>query len=135
MGNPVLKKSRQRDAILKNLISRSDHPTADMIYMDIKKEIPNISLGTVYRNLSLLADKGDIARLPFYGKAERFDSITEFHYHFVCHDCGKIFDLPMATVPSLNQAAQEFINGNVLGHSTFFYGTCEDCLREKNTCE
>ena len=133
MGTPKLKRSRQRDAILSNLMSRKDHPTADMIYMDIRKEIPNISLGTVYRNLSQLADRGEILRLSLNDKAEHFDGTTDFHYHFVCHDCGNISDLPMDCFTSLNQAAQENFDGNITGHSALFHGTCHDCLhKEKN---
>lgn len=130
MGTCTLKRSRQRDAILENLLNRQDHPTADMIYMDIRKEIPNISLGTVYRNLSLLADKGDISRLPLSGKAERFDGITEFHYHFVCQECGEIRDLPMDCITEINQAAQKICDGIVTGHDTFFYGLCANCLEK-----
>lgn len=131
MGTTTLKRSRQRDAILANLMHRTDHPTADMIYMDIRKEIPNISLGTVYRNLSLLADRGDILRLSLSDKAEHFDGTTAFHYHFVCHDCGNISDLPMDCFTSLNQAAQEVFDGKITGHSALFHGTCHDCLNKE----
>lgn len=133
MGTTTLKRSRQRDAILANLMHRKDHPTADMIYMDIRKEIPNISLGTVYRNLSLLADRGDILRLSLSGKAEHFDGTTDFHYHFVCHDCGNIADLPMDCFTAINKAAQEVFNGTITGHDAIFHGICSDCLaKEKN---
>ena len=133
MGTTTLKRSRQRDAILTNLMNRNDHPTADMIYMDIRKDIPNISLGTVYRNLSLLADKGDILRLSLSGKAERFDGVTDFHYHFVCQECGEITDLPMGCIDAINKAAQEVFHGAITGHDAFFYGTCPNCLsKQKN---
>jgi Fur family peroxide stress response transcriptional regulator len=133
MAITTLKRSRQRDAILANLMHRTDHPTADMIYLDIKKEIPNISLGTVYRNLSLLADKGEILRLPIGGKAERFDGVTDFHYHFVCQHCGEVSDLPMSCTTDLMDAAQKTFPGTITGHTTFFYGTCCSCLeKEKN---
>lgn len=59
----TLKRSRQREAIVLFLKNRKDHPTADIVYQEIRHDIPNISLGTVYRNLSLLADRGDILRL------------------------------------------------------------------------
>lgn len=133
MAATTLKRSRQRDAILSNLMNRNDHPTADMIYMDIRKEIPNISLGTVYRNLSLLADRGDILRLSLNGKAEHFDATTDFHYHFICHDCGNISDLPMKCFSEINQTAQELFTGKIHGHNALFYGICPDCLsKEKN---
>lgn len=130
MAALTMKKSRQRDAILSNLQSRCDHPTADMIYMDIRKEIPNISLGTVYRNLSLLADHGMILRLSIDGKAERFDGITDTHYHFICQECGEVEDLKVQ-FPAINTAAQEGFNGQITGHNTFFYGLCANCLRKQ----
>ena len=130
MAAPIMKKSRQRDAILANLQSRCDHPTADMIYMDIRKEIPNISLGTVYRNLSLLADHGMIIRLSIDGKAERFDCITGTHYHFVCQECGEVEDLEIQ-LPTINDVAQEGFTGQITGHNTFFYGLCADCLKKQ----
>ena len=66
----MIKHSRQRDAIRQNLINRYDHPTAETVYMDIKEDFPNISLGTVYRNLSLLADLGEIQGCNSFGKQE-----------------------------------------------------------------
>ena len=131
MRTSTLKKSRQRDAILANLENRNDHPTADMIYMDIRKEIPNISLGTVYRNLSLLADLGEILRLSVSGKAERFDGITNFHYHFVCRECNQILDLPMDYVSEINELAQKAFPGEITGHDAFFYGICPDCVKRR----
>ncbi|MDO4554680.1 MAG: transcriptional repressor [Lachnospiraceae bacterium] len=129
MGTTTLKRSRQREAILTNLMNRCDHPTADMIYIDIRKEIPNISLGTVYRNLSLLADKGDILRITTNGKAERFDGKTNDHYHFICQNCGEVTDLPLEHMEDVNQAAQKVFGGKITGHETIFHGICSDCLK------
>ena len=131
MKNNTLKKSRQRDAILANVEGRNDHPTADMIYMDIRKEIPNISLGTVYRNLSLLADLGEILRVSINGKAERFDGITNFHYHFVCRECNQILDLPMDYVSEINKLAQKAFPGQITGHDAFFYCYCPECMKRQ----
>lgn len=131
MGTSTMKKSRQRDAILANLKNRCDHPTADMIYMDIRKEIPNISLGTVYRNLSLLADHGMIHRFCVDGKAERFDGLTGNHYHFICQECGEIFDLMLSEMTVINEAAQKVCDGQILSHTTNFYGVCGKCMSEK----
>lgn len=132
MATPMLKKSRQRDAILANLQNRCDHPTADMIYMDIRKEIPNISLGTVYRNLSLLTDHGMIIKLSVDGKAERFDACTENHYHFICQECGNVDDLPALVIPGIHEAAQKNFSGKITGHRALFYGVCECCLSKKH---
>lgn len=130
MPTHILKKSRQRDAILANLQGRCDHPTADMIYMDIRKEIPNISLGTVYRNLSLLADCGMILKLSIDGKAERFDCCTKSHYHFICQECGEVKDLSIDISTMLNETAQAGFSGLITGHNATFYGLCPNCLKK-----
>ena len=135
METPTRKKSRQREAILFNLLHRCDHPTANMIYMDIRKKMPNISLGTVYRNLSLLADQGDIRRLSLNGAAERFDGITDFHYHFICQKCGKISNFPSDFSKKINDEAQKDFPGVITGHDTFFYGICPDCYKDVNNPE
>ena len=88
----TLKKSRQRDAIVAFLKTRKDHPTADTVYKEIRNSIPNISLGTVYRNLSLLSERGEIMRLVCDGKVDRFDADVSPHCHFICKSCkGPIF--------------------------------------------
>ena len=79
----MLKRSKQRESIKKFLISRYDHPTAETVYMNIKEEFPNISLGTVYRNLSLLADIGEIQKLSTGIGPDRFDGNPKPHYHFM----------------------------------------------------
>ena len=90
----MMKHSKQRDAILKNRRSRYDHPNADMIFASIREEIPNISLGTVYRNLALLTETGDILKIgPAEDGKERYDGHTHPHSHFFCEDCGKIEDI------------------------------------------
>ena len=84
----TLKYSRQRESIKENLMHRRDHPTADMIYTDIRKIYPNISLGTVYRNLALLSDLGEIRKLTVDGGADRFDGNISPHNHFTCRRCS-----------------------------------------------
>lgn len=130
MATTTMKKSRQRDAILANLKNRCDHPTADMIYLDLRKDIPNISLGTVYRNLSLLADHGMIQRLSVDGKAEHFDACTKNHYHFICQECGEIYDLALEEM-TLNDTAQKVCSGRILRHTTNFFGVCEHCVAKE----
>ena len=88
-----LKFSRQRAAILENVKGRKDHPTADMVYMSVREEYPKISLGTVYRNLSLLSEMHEILRLHFGDGTEHYDGDTSDHDHFICTRCGKIIDL------------------------------------------
>ena len=89
-----LKYSRQREAILDNLKSRVDHPTADMLFQSLRKDDPKISLGTVYRNLGLLAELGRINKISAQNGIERYDYNTNEHYHFSCKACSKLIDLP-----------------------------------------
>ena len=89
----AIKHSKQRDSIKTCLMGRRDHPTADAVYMSIREEFPNISLGTVYRNLNLLVDLGEIQKLTCGNGPDRFDADTSPHYHFVCRQCGAVSDL------------------------------------------
>ncbi len=122
-----LKHSKQRDSIKEFLATRKDHPTADTVYMNVRQSFPNISLGTVYRNLTLLADIGEIARLRVGDGVDHFDYDTTPHYHFVCSECGKIRDLNMTVMNNLTKAAQENFDGEIEGHVTWFYGRCSNC--------
>ena len=89
------KYSFQREQIRKDLINRTDHPTADMVYESVRKEIPNISLGTVYRNLHFLADHNELKVIHAGDGKEHFDARTTNHSHFVCDECGSVIDLVM----------------------------------------
>ena len=80
----TLKYSRQRESIKACLMSRKDHPTADALYTSIREQFPNISLGTVYRNLNLLADIGEAIKITTPDGGDRFDARTNPHYHFYC---------------------------------------------------
>ena len=88
-----IRKTKQRDLILKTLRNTDTHPTADWIYEQVKKEMPNISLGTVYRNLGILKDLGEIIELNYGSKYSRYDGNAENHYHFVCTECEKVTDI------------------------------------------
>jgi Fur family peroxide stress response transcriptional regulator len=126
----MLKYSRQRESIKNFLVNRYDHPTAETVYLGIRKEFPNISLGTVYRNLSLLADLGEITKLTTDGP-DRFDGNTTPHYHFFCEKCGKVLDLNMDSVDHINVLASHNFPGRIERSVTYFYGTCPQCLGEE----
>lgn len=125
----ALKYSRQRESIKNCLMNRHDHPTADTLYLNIREEFPSISLGTVYRNLNLLVELGEVRKLSCGDGADRFDADTTPHYHFICRDCGEVYDLPMETVDTMNKAAQGYCDGRIDNHITYFYGTCNKCLK------
>ena len=102
----TLKYSRQREAIKDFLMTRKDHPTADVVYENIKKIYPNISLGTVYRNLSLLSEIGEIQKLSNFGGADHFDGCVTPHCHFMCKECGQVLDLETEDLNSLDRKSQ-----------------------------
>lgn len=127
----ALKHSKQRDMIMHFLMGRKDHPTADTVYMNVRKEYPNISLGTVYRNLTLLSDLGEIRRLRVGDGVDHFDADTSPHYHFVCSDCGSVIDLEMDSINHIQEIAGAGFDGKITGHVTYFYGSCGSCIKTK----
>ncbi len=127
------KRSRQREAIIEFLQTRRDHPTADTIYMSLRETMPNLSLGTVYRNLSLLAEQGRIIRFSCDGKAERFDGFTYPHYHFMCVDCGAVSDIELDMTELLTKAAACHTDGWITGHTVLFKGYCGRCRENHQT--
>lgn len=126
----ALKHSKQRDAILTELRSRKDHPTAEDLYFTLKAEMPNLSLGTVYRNLNMLASDGVILKISFEG-ADRYDGNKELHYHFQCLECGRVTDVDMPPFDDINSKAQAYANGRIDTHELIFSGVCDDCLNAK----
>ena len=128
----ALKHSKQRDMIKDFLMSRKDHPTADVVYMNVRLKQPNISLGTVYRNLTLLADIGEIQRLRRGDGVDHFDADISEHYHFICNNCGGVIDLEMDSISSITDIAQKNFDGCIAGHVTHFYGSCNSCMTQKN---
>ncbi len=125
----MIKFSRQRESIKNNLMGRTDHPTAETVYSDIRQEYPNISLGTVYRNLSLLADLGEIQKISTENGPDRFDGNPKPHYHFFCTNCNSVLDLKMKNIDLINVIAAEEFAGLIEGHITRFYGLCPECKK------
>lgn len=126
----TLRTSKQRDAVLKDLQFRFDHPTAEEVYLSVKKTLPNISLATVYRNLKLLENEGLILKIAT-GESDRYDGHTESHYHFTCKSCQQLFDLKIDDGVELNRLPVGF-DGTVTGHSLMFYGICSQCNKKMN---
>ncbi len=127
----TMKYSRQRAAILSFLRSRRDHPTAELVYSNVKAEFPNISLGTVYRNLNQLAEAGLIAKHSFGGVGiDHFDYNTSPHYHFVCSCCSAVIDLPVdhRVFSAIDAEAARNFDGLIQEHRLYFCGVCKDCL-------
>ena len=105
----ALKYSRQRESIKHFLAETKEHPTADTVYLHVKKQFPNISLGTVYRNLNLLTDLGEAVKISTPTGGDRFDGRLEPHNHFLCTKCGRLLDLDldMKSIEEVNRLAAE----------------------------
>ncbi len=125
----TLKYSRQRESIQEFLSASCDHPTADDVYMKVRQQYPNISLGTVYRNLNLLAELGEAVKITTPNGGVHFDGRTEPHYHFCCNECGNVLDLDLEQLTCINEAAGKNFDGVIESHEMLFYGICKDCLK------
>lgn len=126
----MMKYSRQREAIKEYLMGRTDHPTAEMVYLSVRETNPKISLGTVYRNLSLLVSLGEIQKICCGDGVERYDANLKPHYHYHCTACGCVMDVPLAQVPSSQILLGDTFPEQVDGYTVLFHGTCRSC-REK----
>ena len=128
----TLKYSRQRESIKTCLMGRKDHPTADALYTSIREQFPNISLGTVYRNLNLLTDLGEAVKISTPDGGDRFDGRLEPHNHFLCTKCGRLLDLDldMKSIEEVNRLAAEGFDGRIESSTTLFYGECSDCIKK-----
>ncbi len=123
----AIKFSRQREAVREYLISTTSHPTADTVYEEIRKQYPNVSLGTVYRNLNLLVEQGEAQKLTTEAGGDHYDGNPKPHYHFLCSVCGRMLDLPVEQLEHINVLAQSGFNGIIKSHSLMFYGLCSEC--------
>ena len=125
----VRKHSKKRDAILECVRSTTAHPTADWVYAQLKPQIPDLSLGTVYRNLAMFKQEGIIASVGVVAGMERFDFNTIPHAHYICHQCDAVIDLHDLALPSQLQVSC----GSVEGCSLTLCGVCNECQNSNNT--
>jgi Fe2+ or Zn2+ uptake regulation protein len=118
--------TRQRKSVLDIIQTRRDHLSAEQIYRSAREVDPNISRGTVYRNLNLLVKNGEIRHVRLPG-VDRFDWRQERHYHLLCTGCGKVCDVPMPYHAGLDRDIAEKTGYQVELHRTVFEGLCPDC--------
>ena len=123
------RKSPQRERILELLKHTRSHPTAEWIYGKLKKELPHLSLGTVYRNLRILEEQGEISTLTFGSSFDRFEGNTQPHYHFICTSCGTVMDLNLSIAEDLNRQANTASDATITSHRLEFYGICSECRK------
>jgi len=128
-----MKQFKKRNAILSCLRQSAVHPSAEMVYESLHAQYPDISLATVYRNLSHFKSQGLIRSLGTVDGIERFDAHTEPHVHFICTGCGAVLDLPEVELPqSLRSQAERHSNCQVEGCQLTFTGLCGDCRRHQS---
>ncbi len=125
-----VRRTRQREVILEVLRGTKGHPTADWVYQEVRKTMPHVSLGTIYRNLKTLSEHGGIQELAFGSTHSRFDANKEVHYHFVCEQCGLIEDLDMPILEGLEEEVAQR-GYRVVSHRLEFYGLCPDCAADE----
>ena len=122
------KQFRKRNAILEYLRQTDEHPSAEMVYNNLKAEMPDISLATVYRNLAMFRQQGQIISVGTVGGVERFDGNTAPHVHFVCNSCYDVTDLHTLPVPeNLSREAEKLTGGQVCDCQLTFAGLCSRC--------
>ena len=124
--------TRQRKTILDVLRQTNSHPSADEIYELVRKQLPRISLGTVYRNLEVLAKMGMIQKLELGGTIKKFDWNPNKHYHIRCLICGQVDDAPIAPLNKLEDKLYGSTVFSIIGHRLEFEGLCPDCTEKES---
>jgi Fur family ferric uptake transcriptional regulator len=104
------------------------HPSADEVYAMVRRRLPRISLGTVYRNLEILAESGDIQKLEPGCTLKRFDGKTEDHYHLRCIRCDRVVDAPGDFDVTIRHYLNNGTDFTIIGHTLEFIGVCPDCI-------
>jgi Fe2+ or Zn2+ uptake regulation protein len=126
-----LRMTRQRKVILEELRKLNTHPSADEIYEVVRHRLPRISLGTVYRNLEVLSELGEIQKLELSGLLKRFDWDTKKHYHIRCVRCSRVDDAPIAPLNQLDNELYGATVFEIIGHNLEFTGLCPECSRQE----
>lgn len=121
------KHSRKRDALLAALRATGEHPSAEMLYSALKEEYPDLSLGTVYRNLAMFVRDGDAVSVGVVNGQERYDACTYPHAHFVCTLCQSVLDVPLPDLAGLDEQVRTALDCDVEAHSLSFSGLCSRC--------
>ena len=123
----------QRSFVLEAVNKLHCHATADEIYNEIARQHPTISRATVYRNLNLLSEMGEIRRLEIPGSADRFDHISSNHCHVKCEVCGRVFDVDMDFVSGLESGIRDAHGFDFTGYDIIFHGVYPECKGQKGS--
>lgn len=133
--NIPMRLTTQRQIILEELVKVTSHPTANEVYDMVRKRLPRVGLGTVYRNLELMAETGMILKIEVGGTQKRFDATVHPHYHVRCVECGKVDDIKIPVQEDINEMAAQVSHYQIHGHHIEFTGICNNCAsqqREEN---
>lgn len=123
-----LRNTKQLEVIWEAIKDDTSHPTADQVYARVRERFPNVSLGTVYRNLQkLVADEK--LQVLMLGRSQHFDPLVTRHQHFICEKCGRVFDVLVDTGDEIKPAKLPHAGFKVTSHQLAFYGTCKQCSR------
>lgn len=119
--------TRQRRVVLEELRKVDSHPTADEVYEMVRRRMPKISLGTVYRNLEILSREGLVQKVVLGGTQKRFDGTPGAHYHVRCVLCGRVDDIEAESIPDLERSLRCVSEYEITGHRIEFTGVCPLC--------
>lgn len=120
--------TQQLQVVWEAIKDDTSHPTADQVYAKVRERLPNVSLGTVYRNLQkLVADEK--LQILMLGRSQRFDPLAKRHQHFICEQCGRVFDVLVASEDDIRPAKLPHAGFKVSSHQLAFYGSCKQCAR------
>jgi Fur family ferric uptake transcriptional regulator len=133
LNQSSLRMTPQRQVILEELRKVNTHPSADEIYEMVRKRLPRISLGTVYRNLEILSASGEIQKLEFGCSLKRFDGVAQDHYHIRCLNCDRVIDAPPGSDIWITYELKENTDFKIIGHKLEFIGLCPACLNHSQS--
>ena len=131
-SNQKYRMTNQRQVILEEIQKVNTHPTADEVYEIVRRRLPRISLGTVYRNLEILSARGLIQKIGPLSSQMLFDGITKNHYHLRCIYCGSVEDAPIDPLENLEKALWEKSDYSIIDHKLEFIGICPKCRKKGN---
>lgn len=124
-----MKNSKQRTMILETVVNNPIHPTADMVYSQLKADNPNLSLGTVYRNLNLLSETGFLRKIKVPDGSDRFDGRLDSHYHIICDKCAKVLDIEL-NESGFDKHVEDTTGYRITSLDVVVKGICPKCQKE-----
>ncbi len=126
---PKRRKSEQRERIFEIIYQDNAHPTAQTVYDILRKEMPSVSLGNVYRNIGILVEEGRVTCRNFGDGIEHYDAILTMHYHFICQRCNRVTDFNMPVQDDIIRLAKKKTGHTITGHTIHFFGICDLCKK------